>query len=76
MVYPSMEEVNEASHQQLATWHRFLLSPGESHTPLDDFKLLIAAETEILTRIEERFYSMGGMSPQLSKQIGWDPKPS
>lgn len=57
--YPTIEEVEIADQIQLATWYRFLRSPGPK-------------EIDILNLIISRFKELGGMSPTISKQIGWD----
>ncbi len=71
--YPSMEEVNNASHGQLARWSRFLPSPGTTDIHLwpGEFELALTAEKLILDRILERFEMGGGWNPRLSKQVGW-----
>jgi DNA-directed RNA polymerase subunit RPC12/RpoP len=72
--YPDAGEVERATPEQLAKWHRFLPSPGEVAVPLDDrdeFERVLRWEAAILDRIEARFKEVGGMTPQLSKAIGW-----
>ena len=59
MNYPTLKEVEEASHVQLGRWYRFLESPSYD------------SELEILNLILERFDKLGGWNPQLSKQVGW-----
>lgn len=59
MKYPTIEEVEAATHLQLGWWYRFLGSPENTE------------ETGILNRILARFKEAGGMNPALSKQIGW-----
>ena len=56
--YPTPKEVEEANRLTLCCWHRFLPSPTEEQLP-------------ILNRIEERYKEAGGMSPEISKMIGW-----
>lgn len=59
MKYPTPEEIENASQFQLGNWYR--------HLPY--------AETEeqsvAIDQINERFM---GFTPELSKQVGWDPK--
>ena len=62
MNYPTLKEVEAASRYQLCKWHRFL--PYTSNE----------AEIEVSKRLLERFYELGGFTPELSKQIGWDAK--
>ena len=72
MNYPNDTQVEEADRMQLARWVRFLPSPGinalESH---GDFQLAMDIESKIMHKICQRFESMGGMSPEISKWIGW-----
>jgi len=73
--YPAAGEVERATHEQLARWHRFLPPPGESAIGLDDrqqFERVMRWEGAILDRIEARFREHGGMNPTISKKIGWD----
>lgn len=73
MKYPTLEEVESATHEQLALWHRFLHSPGASAIGADQktFRDVLAKEVTILERIEDRFKELGGMMPEISKRIGW-----
>ena len=65
MSYPSLEAVEQADKFQLGKWVRFLPSPGVSGT--------FQTQSEVLDVIVDRFYnSMGGWTPELSKQIGYD----
>ena len=57
--YPTMEDVAEASHEQLARWHRFLRSPTNDE------------QIDILNFITKRFNEKGGMTAAISKKIGW-----
>ncbi len=60
MIYPSIEEVNTAEHFEICRWWRFLSSPvGE-------------IELIVMERVVERFDQLGGMTTEISKQIGWD----
>lgn len=74
MHYPTLEEVERADRVQLARWHRFLTSPGSGATDLDYpiFKQILDKEVKIMNRIEERFKALGGMCPEISKEIGWN----
>lgn len=56
--FPTMAQVNQASHEELARWYRFLPS-GET-----------AEQQRIMNRIVERFNKAGGMTEELSKRIG------
>ena len=57
--YPAMEQVEQADHEQLARWYRFL--------PSGDTK----EQLKILDRIAERFKKLGGMTPAIEKKIGY-----
>lgn len=71
MNYPTMEEVDSADRVQLATWKRFLRSPGWNAVGQNDFEELLKHERPILDKICERFDELGGMTPTISKHIGW-----
>ncbi len=58
---PTLEQVENASHEQLGRWYRFLPSPKDD------------AEVEVMNRLVERFREMGSFTPALSKKIGLDP---
>ena len=72
--YPTADEVDAASHEQLARWMRFLPSPGEfavSRDDRDEFERAMVWESAILNRIVERFNAAGRWNPVLSKKVGW-----
>jgi hypothetical protein len=54
-----MEQVEKADREQLARWYRFLPSGDTSE------------QRKIQDRLAERFQKMGGMTPELSKKIGF-----
>jgi hypothetical protein len=56
--FPTLDEVEKADKEQSAPWYRFLPS-GE--TPADQ---------KILKRVAERFEKLGGMTAELSNNIG------
>ena len=56
---PTLEDVEKANHEQLARWYRFL--------PSGDTK----EQQKVLDRIAERFKQLGGMTPVISKKIGF-----
>jgi len=58
-MYPTLEQIKNADHKQICKWYRFLASPKN------------AAETNAMNAICEKFKSGGGMTPEISKQIGW-----
>ncbi len=58
-MYPTLEHVNSASHEQICRWNRFL--PG----PYDNEQVVI------MRRIVERLEDLGGFTPEISKLIGW-----
>ena len=61
-MYPDINDIEQASHRQLAWWYRFLPSPRNDE------------QTNILDKIVERFKACGGMTPEISKSIGWENK--
>lgn len=79
MKYPNLPEVEQADHKQLARWHRFLDSPGKSilypNTSTgvtENIMETINRERQVMNRIEERLNSLGGITSEISKTIGWD----
>ena len=73
MRYPTMKEIEQADHMTLAYWVRFLPSPGAGAIGADKaaFEAALTDEAERLARIMERFHAKGGMTPTISKTIGW-----
>lgn len=59
-MFPTLDEVEAADRYQLCRWHRFLPS-AETEEAM-----------EIQDRIFERFQELGGFTPEISKQIGWE----
>ncbi len=57
--FPTMAEVDKASRDELAKWYRFLPS-GDT-----------GEQQRVQDRIAERFKELGGMTPELSKKIGF-----
>jgi hypothetical protein len=55
--FPTMDQVEKASHEQLGRWYRFLLAET-------------AEEEKVMDRIAVRFKKLGGMTPDISKRIG------
>ena len=55
--FPTVEQVNKASKEQLAKWYRFLLGTTDE-------------QRKTLHRVARRLKELGGMSPELSKKIG------
>ena len=71
MNYPTIEEVETADRIQLASWYRFLPSPGTSALGEENYEDTAKYEISVLNRITERFGELGGMNPEISKKIGW-----
>lgn len=73
MNYPTLEQVNAASHYQICSWWRFLPSPASwaVNKPREEFQKILDAEVAIMNRIGERFKELGGMTPEISKSLGW-----
>ncbi len=70
--YPTLEEVEYAGRLQLARWYRFLPSPGSSAVGSEAFELVCQREQKIMAQIILRLHNGGGMTPSLSKLVGWD----
>ena len=73
MNYPSINEVESAGRVQLATWYRFLQSPGMSAVGKPNFDAVLREEKAVMDRICARFKKAGGFNPKISKGVGWDP---
>lgn len=58
-MYPTIEEVKNADHLQICKWYRFLPSADNDNWDAQDL-------------IYNRFHEGGGMTPEISKKIGWD----
>jgi len=71
MQYPEIEEVESADRLQLAMWYRFLPSPATGFIGKPNFNEMLQKQKEILDRIIERFGNLGGMTPEISKSIGF-----
>ena len=75
MAYPTPEQVEAADAVALLRWHRFLPMAGMSavDTPGHaEFDAALEREGAILNRIEERLQAFGGITPEISKAVGWD----
>jgi len=72
MDYPSVEQVEEASREQLCRWIRFLPSPGRRAVGSIEFQNVLNQEAQVMDRIVARWKEAGGFTPQLSKSIGWE----
>ena len=77
MKYPTLEQVERATVLQLATWRRFLGSPGIAAIMAGKTGAGAEAarlrELEVLERIIARHEEQGGWTPALSKEVGLDP---
>jgi hypothetical protein len=69
MDYPTLPEVDAATHTQLARWYRFLRSPGHSAVGSLAFADVLIIESDVMRRICHRFEQLGGMTPAISKEI-------
>ena len=56
--FPTLEDVEKASLEQLARWYRFLEAEG-------------AEQQKILDRIADKVKKAGGITPALSHKIGY-----
>ena len=71
MKYPDKEMVEKADRIQIARWWRYLPSPGINHIDKNNFMEMCKHEANIMDLINKRFEELGGMTPELSKIIGW-----
>lgn len=55
--FPTAQEIENASHEQLARWYRFLLPETE-------------AQQRLVDKVSAKFKKLGGMTPEISKRIG------
>ena len=62
--YPELRDVTNADRVQLCKWHRFLRSPETSE------------EATTMNLIESLYAEKGGMTPEISKEIGLGGFPS
>jgi hypothetical protein len=72
MQYPTLEQVESADRFTLCRWWRFLPSPGSDAIGRSDIETRMERETAVMSRIAERFKAAGGMTPEISKALGWD----
>lgn len=73
MQYPTEQEVaNTTDKATLVKWWRFLPSPGTSSIDKPDFMVTLERELNVLKQINEKLTHMGGITPEVSKQVGWD----
>ncbi len=68
--YPTMDEVEKASHYQICSWYRFLDSPGLRSIGEEDFNEVLEEEGKIMDRITARLKEFGGFTPSISKALG------
>tara|TARA_R110002051_G_scaffold297564_2_gene363957 strand:+ start:18359 stop:18550 length:192 start_codon:yes stop_codon:yes gene_type:complete len=61
MNYPTLDEVANADRLQICRWHRFLKVAASKEEGL------------IMKRIHLKYREFGGITPAISKQIGWTP---
>ena len=60
MNYPTLEQINVASHIQVCQWYRFLPSPKTEE------------QVCIMNKISERLDFYGGWTSEISKKVGWE----
>ena len=71
MRYPTHEQITTASAEQLVRWWRFLPSPGMAAIGQPDFEAVLENESMLVTLVGERLTALGGITPALSKKVGW-----
>ena len=59
MKYPTLLEVQSADRKQICKWYRFLGLTTDKEKQV------------IMTQIINQFNIMGGMTPEISKELGW-----
>ena len=59
MKYPTSEQVEQADHEQLSRWYRFL--------PVGTSEYELQVVNQVFARLNEK----GGITPEISKKIGW-----
>lgn len=69
MHYPTLDQVEAADRLTLARWFRLLPSPRPRPIHVDE--AAYDCEAMVMNRIVERFKEAGGMTPGISKTIGW-----
>ena len=75
MSYPTLEQVEAATHYEICKWWRFLPSPGSSAIGDSDreyFDKTLARELKVMDKIKERLDHFGGFTPEISKSLGWE----
>ena len=70
MNYPSIHEIETADRITISRWYRSLPSPGTNSISKDNFESICLEESKLMYRINERFFEMGGMTPEISKIVG------
>jgi hypothetical protein len=55
--FPTTEQVDKASHEELARWYRFLLAQNDQ-------------QQKVVDKIAARFKKLGGMTDEVSRKIG------
>jgi hypothetical protein len=70
-MYPTLEEVESADRYAICKWWRFLKSPGERAIGRPEFEEVLQKEKVVMDRIAERYKELGGMTPAISKSLGW-----
>ena len=71
MTYPTDEQIESATHQQLCGWWRFLPGPGAAAIGKPDFETVLNREAAAMERIGARMKEFGGFTPAISKELGW-----
>ena len=71
MTYPTMEEIEHADRLQIARWSKYLPSPGSAAIGTPEFPKKLEEEGKIMDRIQAKLKKQGGMTPEISKEIGW-----
>jgi hypothetical protein len=70
--YPSMAEVEKAELWDLVYWNRYLPGPGSAAMGTSRFEQELDKEARIIRRIVDRIKELGGITPEVSRAVGWD----
>ena len=68
-IIDSKEEINKLSQIEMASLWRFAPMGHPYFTDNSD-----NSDNSLFTHFQERFKSLGGMTPEISKELGWQEK--
>lgn len=73
MDYPTIEQVKQAELYTICYWYRFLPYPAKSADGKnrEEFNRILAEEVDVMNLVCRRYKELGGITPEISKQLGW-----